>query len=46
MKVKLELEAAELPDIFKTHENFFELDFKSHSSERFPCFSLAFIIQS
>ena len=46
MKAKLELEAAELPDIFKTHENFFDLDFKSLSSERFPCFSLAFMIQS
>ena len=46
MNLKLELETVELPDIFKTHEKSFELDFKILSSERFPCLSLAFIIQS
>ena len=46
MNLKLYLEAVELADIFEIHENFFELDFKILSAERFPCLSLAFIIQS
>lgn len=35
MNLKLYLEAVELADIFKTHENFFELDFKILSQKDF-----------